>query len=284
MINHRVALISSALLVLLGAAQAAYGQDCVYPSMGRVRPVVRSAIHDSDDGPRLTYLVRNRPNAEQVLRRFAIEVQTEPNAFPVQLAPSRWDSFGPIAKSRFYMWSSYEEPFGLTPGDSARFRLTVTKGYPAIQSFLGWGLVQPPSFPEGVEPEKCVGADVLKNNFRGTTIGPKSIRRPVVPGEFLNYLITLVQKSRQEQWIQTDQIERDLREKLHQSKRRLENGNSTAAQEMLDSLLDDVQALGCRNIDCDDKPLKSEAYGLLFYKRAAVGASTEGRIRLSRTR
>ena len=78
--------------------------------MGRVRPVVRSAIHDSDDGPRFAYLVRNRPNAEYVLRRLAL-----------------------------HMWSGYEEPFGLTLGDSATFRLTVRKGDPAIQSFLGWG-------------------------------------------------------------------------------------------------------------------------------------------------
>ena len=64
--------------------------------------------------------------------------------------------------------------------------------------------------------------------------------------------------------------------KLCQSKRRVENGNSTAAQEMLDSFLDDVQALGCRNIDCDDKPLKSEAYGLLFYNGRLLARQLRG--------
>jgi hypothetical protein len=94
----------------------------------------------------------------------------------------------------------------------------------------------------------------MKNNVRGTTVGPTAIRRPVVPGEVLKDLITLVQESRHQNWIQDQHAADRLREKLLQAKRRLEKGNRQGARETLDDFIDDTQAISCKDVDCPPRP------------------------------
>ena len=264
LMNWGFNLAATAVLLFVAWSYASAQSECVYPSMANVRPVVRAAVSDTDDGPLYTYVVRNQPAAQQVLHRFAVEARTGPNLSVSQRTPTQWESFGKVAESPFYFWSRSDPPFGLQPGEAATFGIVVSRGFPAIHSFLAWGLVDPPTISD-VDRGECKGTDVLKNNFKGVSIGPRSIARPVVPGEFVNMLLTIVRKSRQQEWIQDDQTAQALIDKLRQAKRRLEIANIPGAQERLESVISDVQMLSCKTLDCDGKPLTSEAYALLFY-------------------
>jgi hypothetical protein len=152
----------------------------------------------------------------------------------------------------------------------------VRETLPVIVSFLAWGKVDPPSFPEGREPETCEGTEVLRNNFKGTTIGPRYVRRPVVPGELLDELIAVVQVSRQQKWIRDQHVSGQLREKLGQAKQRLENTDSRGAAERIESLIHDVRASSCQDVSCDDKAMSGEAYALLFYNARFLARHLRG--------
>jgi hypothetical protein len=174
----------TASMVLLPFVVHADDLPCVYPSMAQVRPDVRAAVQDAPAPEGLTYLysVTNRTTAQQVLQSFAVEVQGSGSAVVGPLPPpTSWEVFGYIAQSRFYSWVTVEEPVGLRSGERGTFRVRVRETLPVIGSFLAWGKVDPPSFPEGREPETCEGIDVLKNNFKGATIGPDSCVAPSYP-------------------------------------------------------------------------------------------------------
>jgi hypothetical protein len=92
----------------------------------------------------------------------------------------------------------------------------------------------------------------------------------------LNELIAVVQVSRQQNWIRDQHVSGQLREKLRQAKRRLENADSRGAAERIESLIDDVRASSCQEASCDDKALSSEAYALLFYNARFLARHLRG--------
>ncbi len=82
----------------------------------------------------------------------------------------------------------------------------------------------------------------------------------------MNYLITLVQDSRQLGWIKVDGVEQSLLAKLINAKRKLEAGETAVAKNMLNAFLHEVQAVSCQDFSCPgNKPLTSEAFALLFF-------------------
>ena len=154
---------------------------------------------------------------------------------------------------------------GLTAGASAIGFGFVQADLPAIVTFLAWGDVEPPSFPEGEAPE-CENTDIIQNSFKGKSVGPKPPPATFVPVEFLNYLITLVHDSRQQGWVREAKEQQHLVRMLLKAKRHLEASDPGKARSALKEFLQRVKEEGCRGFDCPKhKALTSEAYALLFF-------------------
>jgi hypothetical protein len=82
----------------------------------------------------------------------------------------------------------------------------------------------------------------------------------------LNYLISLLHQSRTNGWITRDGAQQSLLAKLINAKRKLEEGDSAVAKNMLNAFLNEVQASSCQQFTCPgNKLLTSEAYALLFF-------------------
>ena len=63
-----------------------------------------------------------------------------------------------------------------------------------------------------------------------------------------------------------DGEQQSLLAKLVEAKRKLEDGNSKVAKNMLNAFLNEVRAGSCEQFTCPgNKPLTSEAYALLFF-------------------
>ncbi len=268
------------LSLLLPIAGTAFGQaveleppapgdeelPCIYPRMDQVDAHLRVKVTRSTGGFDFQYLLENRPSASQILESFAIQAFPAGNAIPTQVNPPGWDGLGEMANTRFYTWYTLAGPRGLIPGTWAQGFGFAKADLPAIVTFLSWGKVEPPSFPEGMAPESCEGTDAIENSFKGKTVGPKAPPQPFVPLEFLNYLIALLHDSRQQGWIRVDGIHQSLLAKLLAAKRSLEAGRSEPAKGQLKAFLNEVQAVSCAEFTCPgNKPLTSEAHALLFF-------------------
>ncbi len=99
------------------------------------------------------------------------------------------------------------------------------------------------------------------------TIGPTAPPADFKPIEFLYYIISLKHEAASLGWITNKGIENSLDKKLDNAKKKLEQGNTTAAKNILNAFLKEVEAQGCKSShDCPKgKHLTPEAYGLLKY-------------------
>jgi hypothetical protein len=259
------------LLLALGSFLAvvttvsAEEQRCVFPPRNQVSAEVRAKVTRSAGRFDYFYLLENRPSAQQTLIWFAVEALSPSGTQPTQISPAEWDAAGAITNSSFYVWDMLRGSRGLTAGAAATGFGFVQADLPAIVTFLAWGDVEPPSFPEGAAPE-CENTDIIENSFKGKTVGPKPPPKDFVAIEFLNYLITLVHDSGQLGWITRDGAKTSVLAKLTNAKRKLEAGDTKVTKNMLKAFLNEVEATSFQEFECPgNKPLTSEAYALLFF-------------------
>jgi hypothetical protein len=117
--------------------------------------------------------------------------------------------------------------------------------------------------PENTERLKAIEQAIVVTL---KTVGPTAPPKDFVAVEFLNYLISLLHDSRQQGWITGDGAHKSLLAKLSNAKRKLEAGQNHVAKNMLNALLNEVQATSCQQFSCPgNKPLTSEAYALLYF-------------------
>lgn len=257
-----------ALTLLSTIATMAWTQEipCVYPLRDQVKAHARVKVARVPEGFNYDYLLENRQPAMQPLVKFAVQALRSGGSNVLQKSPSGWEAGSRIRNSTFYVWNTFEDTSMLYAGRSTTGFGFAHDDVPAIVTFLAWGDVEPPSFPEGEAPESCENTDIIENSFKGQTVGPKSPPADFVPIEFLNYLITLLHDSRQLGWIEVDGVHQSLLAKLINAKRKLEEEQSAVAKNMLNAFLNEVQATSCQEFTCPgNKPLTSEAYALLFF-------------------
>lgn len=253
------------LLTSVVPALSAQEQACVYPRRDLVDAHVRARVTQSGMRLDYRYLLENRSSAQQILISFAVEAFTDDGSAPTQVSPSNWEAGGPISRSAFYVWDTFDQPRGLAAGTSVTGFSFVHADLPSIVTFLAWGDVEPPSFAEGEAPD-CENTDIMENSFKGKTVGPKPPPKDFVPIDFLNYLISLLHDSRQQHWIKVDGVHQSLLAKLRNAKRKLEAGDTKVARNVLKAFLNEVQGVSCPQFTCPgNKPLTSEAYALLFF-------------------
>lgn len=257
-----------ALGLLLTTVSTAFAQEppCVFPRRDGVNARVRVKVSKSVNGFDYHYMLTNGSGAQQVLIKFAVQVLNADGSLLTQTSPPNWEAGGRIADTMFFVWDTFENPRGLVASASVTGLGFKEADLPAIVTFLAWGDVKRPTFPEGEAPESCENTDIIENSFKGKTVGPKPPPQDFVPIEFLNYLITLVHDSRQLGWIRETDEQRKLLRRLQMAKRRLEKNEPGKAAANLRHFLKEVDKEGCRDFRCPrGKALTSETFALLFF-------------------
>jgi len=164
-------------------------------------------------------------------------------------------------------WGSSDDQSMIRPGKSLGEFEMVSRGLPGIRSiFLEPFFRQTPvdeATPENTERLKAIEQAIVVTL---KTVGPTAPPKDFVAVEFLNYLISLLHDSRQQGWITGDGAHKSLLAKLSNAKRKLEAGQNHVAKNMLNALLNEVQATSCQQFSCPgNKPLTSAAYALLYF-------------------
>ncbi|MBI4823076.1 MAG: hypothetical protein HY805_02445 [Nitrospirae bacterium] len=98
-------------------------------------------------------------------------------------------------------------------------------------------------------------------------ISPKAPPADFKPLDFLNYIISLKHEASSLGWITNKGIEMSLDAKLEAAKKKLEQGQNGTAKNILNALINEIEAQGCETYDnCPSgKHLLPEAYALLKY-------------------
>ena len=100
--------------------------------------------------------------------------------------------------------------------------------------------------------------NVDKSYVSRKTLGPTAPPADFKPVIFIDYIISVKHEAFSLGWIKNKGIENSLDAKLENAKKKLEQGNTTAAKNLLNAFINEVEAQ-------KDKHLTSEAYGLLKY-------------------
>lgn len=153
-------------------------------------------------------------------------------------------------------------------GDTIKDLVMTTYGLSAIRNFKAqptYIAKEEDIFKMGVSKEeflpspwKYLDAFYVSIAWKGKTIGPTAPSADFKPIEFLNYVIDLKHQTSSLGWITNKGIEQSLDAKLENAKKKLEQGNNTAAKNILEAFINEVEAQ-------KDKHLTSEAYALMKY-------------------
>jgi hypothetical protein len=103
--------------------------------------------------------------------------------------------------------------------------------------------------------------------WKGMTIGPTAPSSDFKPLDFINYIINMKHEAFSLGWITNKGIENSLDAKLDNAKKKIEQGNITAAKNILEAFINEVEAQGCETYQTcpSGKHLTPEAYALLKY-------------------
>lgn len=158
-----------------------------------------------------------------------------------------------------FSFGAIDDPYLVKPGSSITGLSLFSLGPPGIRDVMVNPDIDvnrlPPEYNENVP--KTVA---LQNQVKwvGKTIGPKAPPKAFSGNSFIAYLISLVNQSRTQSWIDNDGIENSLLAKLNAAKAKIGAGDNKTAKNIVSAFLNDVQAQ-------NGKHLSAEAYALLYY-------------------
>jgi hypothetical protein len=135
-------------------------------------------------------------------------------------------------------------------------------------AYYSQGFTLPPLVASEEEaPLDAEVPDFFHNSVKGKTIGPTAPPAVFKPIEFLGNIINLKHEAFNLGWIKNEGILKSLDAKLDNAKKKLENGDTKTAKNILNAFINEVEAQGCATYEnCPSgKHLTSEAYGLLKY-------------------
>lgn len=178
--------------------------------------------------------------------------------------PTGWDSG--ISVIGTANWGAGDNNL-LMPGQSLTGFLIKSRGIPAIREIAiqpWWVLFVEDASDEDVERSEKVKKEIA---FYTKTIGPTAPPADFKPVEFLDYIINIKHEAALLGWIKNKGIEQSLDAKLENAKKKITQGKTNTAKEILKAFINEVEAQGCPSYeDCPPgKHLTSEAYALLVY-------------------
>ena len=254
----RLVLAITAMCVATGSAHAQSG--CVFPPGDQVHPSVSTVVSKVDSRFTYSYTLTVLPDSPKPVSLFWVGADSTDGTVTLN-TPANW--IGLKNRLGYYAWGSRAPRQGLPQGGTLAFGVT-SNGLPSIVPFVARNFVESPSFPEGEAPDDCKGGTVLENSFKGSTVGPKAPPSTdrIQP---VNYLISLLHDSRRLGWISTNGAHQDLLAKLVATKRKIESNDIPNARDQLQQFLDQVVQRSCQTPNCNNRPLNTDAYAVLYY-------------------
>lgn len=168
--------------------------------------------------------------------------------------------------------------FRLKPGLSASGFVLQSRGIPTIRDFranpvFDTELMKYYPDVESLPNEEVVKVDEqLKKDreaiaYKGKTIGPTAPPANFIPLSFIDYIIDLKHQAASLGWIKNEGVVKSLDGKLDNAKKKLTEGSTGAAKNILNAFINEVEAQGCATYEnCPPgKHLTSEAHALLKY-------------------
>lgn len=250
----------------------------IYDRGNKVDPNVKTHVtwDKETSGHVYSFRVSNGNQAKQVLSSIVIEFDS---SIYGQVAPNEdWD----MALHRINMPDTWEwfNPEGILQGKTRDGFSYKSKGLPSItdMGFIGMRRVRF-SGPYDADPEEIhVSFDRVmeallaqypdaEKTVTRKTVCPKDPPSDFKPLEFLDYIINMKHEAFSLGWITNKGIENSLDVKLNSARKKLERGDTKTAKNILNALINEVEAQGCETYDdCPKgKHLTPEAYALLKY-------------------
>lgn len=262
-----------------------YGKTTtIYDPTNKVKPLIRAKVefntNEQDYMYMYNYEVTNQEGAVQLLDTIFVK----------HLAPI-YDAKAPVPAEDWHMgeyknkeawhWAkTLGTPTGIPAGQTIGGFSFKSKGLPTILNsaflgeeraeFSGPGDYDTDEVEESFERVFTRLKEKYKEKFEyiiKRTIGPTAPPADFKPIDFLNNIINMKHEAFSLGWIKNKGIENSLDAKLDNTKKKIEQGNITAAKNILNAFLNEVEAQGCETYEkCPEgKHLTSEAYALLKY-------------------
>lgn len=250
--------------MLIGVESYAQNNECAYPDATKISPLINFKLIPNESEIIYSYEIRNLNDGEQGVWIFMLDHDT---ADIESLAPDNWSARN-VANKNTVSWGANGFDYFIYPSDSlAGFIVASKTGLPAFFNYYAEGYVNPPYFPEGQVPEHCEGESIYENNIKGVTIAPKDPPPELVPEEFVNTIISYKHEAETLGWITGKGILHSLDVKLDNARKKLAQGNTKAAVNILGAFVHEVEAQGCASYeDCPPgKHIKPEAWALLKF-------------------
>lgn len=260
-----------------------YGKTTtIYDPPNKVNPVIKADVIYNGDVKEYTYNyeVANQLGAKQSLIDIVIRYQA-PIYDTKSPAPEKdWYMNQFVGKDAWRWAKTGGEPSGILGGQTEKGLSLKSKGLPTIvnTAFLGdkRAVYSPPGDYDTDEVEESFQRvyNKLKEQYPEKfeyvikkTIGPTAPPADFKPIDFLSYIIDLKHQATSLGWITNQGVENSLDAKLDNAKKKIEQGNTTAAKNILNAFINEVEAQGCAVYEnCPSgKHLTPEAYALLKY-------------------
>ncbi|MDE3058447.1 MAG: hypothetical protein KGJ59_10875 [Bacteroidota bacterium] len=227
-----------------------------YPSAKEIAVSVVAHVTELKNGKFFyEYQLQSLPNSKQNIWTFDVEYHA-----PVQeiQAPTEWlgdPGYLPPPRVQWYARDSLVE---ISPDSKLGGFSFLSGGIPSIEIYYVSGWVEPPVFTEENAPDSVIGDNVLENSVKGITIGPTAPPVNFSASTWIDTLISYKHQAVSLGWIDNQGIANSLDSKLDNAKSKLSAGDTTAAKNMLNAFVNEVEAQ-------NGKQLTSEAYALLKF-------------------
>ena len=240
-----------------------------FPSTKNIDVKVYSSVEQHPDGFKYSYALTSSQISVQEVSDFMVEFYS-----PISntKTPKGWFGMATgIPPGSPYSWASEEVKDNIKQGESINGFAMQSEGLPAIVTYYAHGWQEPVVHEEELtqeEEDACADAmNIFIDAFKGKTIGPTAPPADFKPIEFLDNIISMKHEAYSLGWIKSRGIEQSLDAKLDAAKKKLTQGNTKAAKDILNAFVNEVEAQGCETYEnCPEgKHLTSEAYALLKY-------------------
>ncbi len=231
----------------------------------KCKPIVSAGVEKNNSVYKYTYSLFNDNDSVRELYEFSVEV--DQNVFDIEAPNIEWSGDYVLWKNavRWAHVNSVSDTIGTLPGQEVdgifAFSSTNLPGIILAYAASYWGLGNSPD--EGPFGEINILIDSLMQATRHVeiiTIGPKDPPHPFVPLDFLDMLIIYKDEAFELGWITHEGIKNSLNQKLYDARGELEVGNITAAGNILQAFINEVEALNRAG-----QHITGEAYALLKY-------------------
>jgi len=276
-----IVILTIALMPLLLFAGSGYYEDCYYETGDRISVTVsgQAKVDERQNSFSYSYSVGSNLNSVQNVWLFEI-ILPEQGIINRTVTPAGWGGPG---------WAGKPTPFGspltvtppyaiswtapegnMKPSTTTHgFLFQTSYGLPGVVDFYAEGesIVR---CPEGMAVDFIPGYHNLTPygpGIVGKTIGPSAPPAELKPVDFLDHIVSMKHEAAALGWITDKGVENSLDAKLDAAKRKLQQGSTGAAENILTSFINEVEAQGCETYnDCPKgKHLTPEAYALLKY-------------------